>query len=247
MLEDPELFHLHHLKETEDIKFWSSLADKEGGPILELGCGTGRILIPLVESGHDVTGLDLNFPALVYLKKSVNSGLIDRVKVFQSGMDQYHLERCFSLIFLGCNTLSTLSGPMRRRTYKSIYTHLVQGGVFAASFPNPAYLMDLPQQGEIEIEDTFTHPGSGNPIQIFSGWERTGFEVIFRWHYDQLLPEGQVLRNSVETKHMLTSLDEFIAEMKTEKLIPFQVLGDYLYSDYERDSPYAIILARKEA
>ena len=107
--------------------------------------------------------------------------------------------------------------------------------------------MDLPPQGEMEIEDTLTHPGSGNPVQVINGWERIGLEVIFRWHYDQLLPDGQVLRNSVETKHQLTCVDEYISEMKMEKFTTFQVLGDYLYSDYEQSSPYAIILARKEA
>ena len=136
---DPSIFDLHHSKETGDINFWSSLAEQMGGPILELGCGTGRLLKPLIEAGHHAIGLDINFPALAYAKKSVNKSLFARIQVFQSSMDQFHLNERFNLIFLACNTLSTLSGETRINAYKRINMHLHNGGIFAASFPNPGY------------------------------------------------------------------------------------------------------------
>lgn len=245
MIIDPVLFHLHHLNETEDIPFWSRLAEELGGPNLELGCGTGRLIMPLTEAGHHVVGLDINFQALTFLKNTMNSSLLDRILVYQSGLDEFHLGIKFSLIFLACNTLSTLPKNTRRKAYERIFEHLRYGGIFAASFPNPAYLKGLPIEGEFEIEDTLTHPSSGNPIQISSGWERLISSVVFRWHYDQLLPDGQVMRETVETEHSLTSVDEHLAELKAEKLIPIQMFGDYTRSEFQQDSPYAIIIARK--
>jgi SAM-dependent methyltransferase len=246
MINDPVLFHLHHMNETEDIEFWSSLAESAGGSILELGCGTGRILVPLIEEGYQVIGLDINFSALAYLKETLEESMIDHIQVFQSSMDQFHLDASFSLIFLACNTLSTLLSETRTTTYKKIFKHLHPMGVFATSFPNPVQLSDLPKMGDMEIEDTLLHPTTGNPIQVVSGWERSKTSIIFRWHYDQLYPDGEVLRTTVETEHYLTSLEEYIAEMKAEGLNPFQILGDYSYSDYELSSPYVIIMARKE-
>ena len=246
MFSDPVLYHLHHLQATEDVNFWSNLADQYGGPILELGCGTGRLLLPLTERGHQVIGLDLNFPALAYLRNSLDDEFLDRIRIFQSGMDSFHLNENFSMIFLACNTLSTLDMETRKIAFKRIVDHLGPGGVFAASIPNPDYLIALPTQGDLEIEDTLTHPATGNPIQVISSWERTTTNVIFRWHYDQLFPDGRVVRDTVETRHHLTTLDEYIAELRSEKLKLIQVFGNYDHSDYGLESPYSILITEKE-
>jgi SAM-dependent methyltransferase len=246
MFNDPALYHLHHSHEKEDTFFWNRLAGRYGGPILELGCGTGRILIPLAEAGYSITGLDINFQALVYLKNSLNIVLREQISVFQSNMDRFHLGKDFSLIFLACNTWSTLDSETRLATLNKIANHLNPAGIFATSFPNPAYLEDLPDAGEMEIEETLIHPITGNPVQVMSGWERTENRMTFRWYYDQLFPDGNVVREKNDTQHFLTSLDEYIAEMKAEKLNPIEVLGDYSFSDYKVTSPYSIIIARKE-
>jgi ubiquinone/menaquinone biosynthesis C-methylase UbiE len=46
----PQLYHIHHNAHTEDLPFWLKLAQQQGGPVLELGCGTGRVLIPLIQA-----------------------------------------------------------------------------------------------------------------------------------------------------------------------------------------------------
>ena len=47
-----------------DLPLWRRLAAERGGPVLDLGCGTGRVALDLAAQGHDVTGLDVE-PALV--------------------------------------------------------------------------------------------------------------------------------------------------------------------------------------
>ncbi len=42
----------------EDVRFYVDLALEVGGPVLELGCGTGRVLIPIARSGVSITGVD---------------------------------------------------------------------------------------------------------------------------------------------------------------------------------------------
>ena len=108
-------------------------------------------MIPLKQAGHQIVGLDIDFQAIIYLKNSVKSSSMERILVFQSGLDEFHLECKFSLIFLACNTLTTLPIITRRKAYERIYEHLNQSGIFAASFPNPAYLESLPVEGEFEI------------------------------------------------------------------------------------------------
>ena len=47
-----------------DLAFWRELAAAQSGPVLELGCGTGRLLMPIARSGADLTGLDRSAPML---------------------------------------------------------------------------------------------------------------------------------------------------------------------------------------
>jgi ubiquinone/menaquinone biosynthesis C-methylase UbiE len=50
----------------KDVRFWQDFARREGGPVLELGCGTGRILIPVARTGVRVVGVDRSEPMLAY-------------------------------------------------------------------------------------------------------------------------------------------------------------------------------------
>lgn len=59
-----EYYDLEHSGFRDDLDLLLSIADIVGGPILEMGCGTGRILVPLAEAGHDVTGIDQS-PAML--------------------------------------------------------------------------------------------------------------------------------------------------------------------------------------
>ena len=44
----------------DDVPFYLGLAEHAGGPLLELGCGTGRLLVPLARAGFEITGVDLS-------------------------------------------------------------------------------------------------------------------------------------------------------------------------------------------
>ena len=61
---NPIYYHLQHREMTEDLPFWKRMAKEMGNPILELGCGTGRVLHPLMEAAYDVSGIDISYQAL---------------------------------------------------------------------------------------------------------------------------------------------------------------------------------------
>jgi SAM-dependent methyltransferase len=56
--DDPTLYDWEYRRRRDDVRFYRTLADERGGPIADLGCGTGRLLVPLVRDGHQVVGLD---------------------------------------------------------------------------------------------------------------------------------------------------------------------------------------------
>ena len=53
------------------------------------------------------------------------------------------------------------------------------------------------------MDETFTHPVTGNPVQVSSGWQRTRSHFTVTWHYDHLLPDGEVERLTVQSRHDL--------------------------------------------
>jgi SAM-dependent methyltransferase len=242
---NPLIYHHHHSEKIEDIPFWLELAKEVGGPILELGCGTGRVISQLAQLGQRVVGLDLNFEMLAFLKGNLSIQVLGLVDIFQADIGDFQLGRKFPLILLACNTLSTLQRETRERAFMRIREHLTEGGLFAASLPNPVQLERLPVFGESELEEIISHPVSGNPLQISSEWERFDRDMVFRWHYDQLFPDGRVERYTIEIKHTLTTLEEYQDELQTAKLNSVEIFGDFDRSKYNQDSPYLIVLARK--
>lgn len=244
---DPLIFHQHHAAEVEDIPFWCEIAKSQQGTGLELGCGTGRVLNKLAQIGHRIIGLDLDFESLVFLRGQLSPQLAGRVDIFVADMIAFHLNQKFSFIFLACNTLSTLTKEMRQQLYTRVGDHLSENGIFVASIPNPFQLEILPELGESEIEEIIVHPTTGDPIQVSNGWKKSGKQVVFTWHYDRLLPDGQVERYSINSKHFIESPEEYLNDLRSVNLTPVDVFGDFDKTAFGKESPYLIILARKES
>jgi SAM-dependent methyltransferase len=56
--EDAGLYDWEYRRRRDDLRFYRRLADERGGPVLDLGCGTGRLMAPLLRDGHVVVGVD---------------------------------------------------------------------------------------------------------------------------------------------------------------------------------------------
>jgi SAM-dependent methyltransferase len=244
VIDNPAYYQLHHKNEMEDLPFWMELAGESAGLILELGCGTGRLLIPLIIAGYDVVGIDMDFRSLTYLKGQLSDQLVERVMIYQSEMENFQIAKKFSLIFLACNTLSAMEGSSRQKVYSKVHDHLFENGVFAFSIPNPSRLASLPKEGDPEVETSFSHPLTGNPVQVSSGWQRADQYVLFRWYYDHLLPDGQVERATIEIKQSLARKEDYLEGLRAANLLPSKIYGDFKKSDYQQNSPYLIIIAR---
>jgi SAM-dependent methyltransferase len=238
----PLLYHIHHSAQAEDLPFWLELAQQYGGPVLELGCGTGRVTRSFAEADYPVFGLDSDLEMLKYLRRSaIESNRV--IPIFQADMADFHLVAHFPLILLPCNTLSSLDEGARHRVYGRVAAHLSPEGVFAASLPNPALLVDSPAHGPEEVEDEFIHPYTGNPVQVSSAWRRTKHTFDLTWHYDLLHPDGQVERYSIQTSHTLQPLEAYIREMEQAGLALRATWGDFDHTIYEKDSPALILVA----
>jgi SAM-dependent methyltransferase len=239
----PALYHAHHARHMEDLPFWLKLASQAGDPLLELGCGTGRLLIPLAQGGHRCFGLDHDLEMLNYLKTSLSPHLQLELFILAADISNFRFSERFHLILLPCNTFSTLQPHARQACLACVRRQLIPGGLFAVSLPNPQLWQDLPDQPDPVIEEEFILPATGNPVQVSSAWRQTGDAFRLSWVYDQLFPDGRLERMTVETVHYRIPADEAVGEISTLGFRVMQVYGDYDASPYVSGSPNLVIVA----
>ena len=238
-----QIYHAHHLRQPEDLPFWLDMAAEYRGPILELGCGTGRVLIPLVQAGYRLIGLDHDRSMLSELRANASVALQEDPSLIQADMGAFQFGCRFGLIILPCNTLSTLPPDLRQRMLQLVKQHLLPGGCFAASLPNPQVFKDLPVYGEPEIEDIFPHPQHGEPIQVSSEWKRTKSQFVLTWHYDHLQPDGTIRRYSATAHHSLASAQVYLDELTAADLSLSALYGDFNRADFSAETPHMIMVA----
>ena len=239
------LYHAHHSRHLEDLEFWLDLAAQQRGPILELGCGTGRVLIPLAAAGHTVCGLDYSAAMLRVLKRDLPREVGPRVHLIQADLAAFRLARSFALIILPCNTYSTLSDAERDRCLQRVQRHLAPGGLFVASMPNPEELSQLPPHGSPEVEEIFLDAHSGDPVQVSSSWQRRAGKIHMTWHYDQLSADGQVQRLTLESVHHLRHAAAYLDDLQARGLTPAGIYGDFDRSPHTPTSPFLILSAKR--
>ncbi len=212
--------------------------------MLELGCGTGRVLLPLAHAGHRVIGLDNDLSMLHFLCSHLEATLQPAPQVFVADLAAFHLAVRFPLIILPCNTFSTLPAKTRHVALECVRLHLQPGGLFATSVPNPQLLQDLPARSEAEVEDEFTDPLTGNPVQVSSAWRRTKTHFMVTWYYDHLLPDGTIQRLKSEVRHELAPVQDYLDDIRAAGLDIEAIYGDFDHSAYGTQSPYLLIIAR---
>jgi SAM-dependent methyltransferase len=118
---------------TGDLDAWERLAEAYEGPVLELGCGSGRVALHLGRRGHRVWGLDSD-PELVAQTqaRAESEGL--EVHATRGDATELELDREFGLVLAPMQLVQVLGGPaMRAATLRGVAAHLRQGGAFAAA------------------------------------------------------------------------------------------------------------------
>ena len=237
-----KLYHAQHKEYQEDIPFWLALADEAGGPTVELGCGTGRITSPLIERGYKVTGVDNDPEMLEFIR--ANFGQRKNLKLVNADFIKYSDYQDVGLVILPCNTYSTFNVEDRFSLLKNIYENIPVGAVFYTSIINPDLIKDMPDCEEPELETTIEHPETGCPLLISAEWKTEAGKFLLTWHYDHLLPDGQVQRASRTTEHFQVLSDVYLQEF-VEAGFDVELIGDFDGGAFNDESQYLIIKAKK--
>jgi SAM-dependent methyltransferase len=118
----------------EELDYWAAHAARSGGPVLELACGSGKVLIPLLERGFDISGVDTSEPMLERCRAMGAARNVTPTLVRQS-VTALDLPREYGLIFGNSGFLSLfVEDDDVRATLAAARRHLKPGGTLVCSF-----------------------------------------------------------------------------------------------------------------
>lgn len=218
---------------TQDVAFYVALAKEGQGPILEVGCGTGRVTLPLLETGREIHGLELS-PAMLRI---IRQKLADRPQILarlhEGDMRTFALAQKFAQMFVPFRAFLHLDSiDDQLRALQNFHRHLLPTGRLIIDIFAPSYRMMSKEQAKSALPAQSLPDGrimTALDHVIYSHREQ---RINVERHIDTILPDGTLKRN-IEYFHL-----RYIFRYEMELLLRqtgFQL--DAVYGDFER-RPY---------
>ena len=142
-----------------DIEFYKQLALQQGSPVLELGCGTGRILIPIAQAGIECYGLDMNREMLAICETKARTLNLRNIRLQYASMDNFRYDRQFSLIYIPFRSFQhLLTSEAQLKCLQLVREHLAENGTFILDVfaPNIERIAAYARRKETEWEKEFS-------------------------------------------------------------------------------------------
>jgi SAM-dependent methyltransferase len=156
-----------------DIAFWTAVAVESCGPVLEVGCGTGRVLIPTARAGIEIVGLDLSQSMLAICMRRLAQEPADvraRVTLVEGDMRDFRLGRQFALATMPFRPFQHLITVEEQiACLETLHRHVAPGGRLILDLFNPSlpFLVDGSRQNEYGDEPEFSLPDGRRVVRRF--------------------------------------------------------------------------------
>jgi SAM-dependent methyltransferase len=166
--QDAALYDWEYRRRRSDVAFYRMLAGERGGPILDLGCGTGRLTLPLARDGHNVVGIDLSKPMLARARQRVQRAarpVAQRCLIMRADLRSLPIRGHFPLVIAAFHTVQHLvdDGDLLA-LFRAVRRAIAPDGWFAFDLfsPNPIWLNRSP--GRQYDRTVFRHPITGQRL-----------------------------------------------------------------------------------
>jgi SAM-dependent methyltransferase len=204
---------------TADLALWEELACAAGDPVLELGCGTGRVALHLARAGHEVVGVDVDAALVAELNARAEQENMP-ASAEAANVTDFDLGRSFALALAPMQLIQLLpDGSARRAALERVAVHLAPRGRFAAALVEPGHIAEDPSDGATPLPDVREHDGwvfSSLPRSV----RREGGRLTIERLRQAISPGGELSEQADITHLSTVSGDELEAEAHDAGLRP---------------------------
>jgi len=252
----PEFYDaLPFYNQRRDADFYQNAARRQGEPVLELGCGTGRVLLPIARAGLHVTGLDLSAQMLArFRQKLVNepAEVRERAELIQGDMTSFDLGRKFRLISIPFRPFQHLLEVQQQTAcLAAVRRHLAPGGQLILDFfqtdprrmHDPVFLQESGSQHEFRLPDGRCVTMKERTVAFHRAVQTNDVEMIYYVKH----PDGRAERlvHAFPIRYFFRYEVEHLLARCGLRLVA--LYGDYDGSPLGDNSPDMIFVAEKAA
>ncbi|MFD1428167.1 class I SAM-dependent methyltransferase [Kroppenstedtia sanguinis] len=218
-----------------DVTYYVDLAMKAKGPVMELGCGTGRCSLGMAQHGVEVVGVDKQPEMLaVAEKKATEMGLSNRCQWICEDMSTLNLKRRFKLVVIPYRSfLHLLHVRDQVAALQVIRHHLEDGGCLAFNVFVPEIPQLVEEEGRLVHRGVFSVPGTYQTVEVYDYTEFDHFRQqadVIRY-YERYEKDGRLLER-LRTRFSMRYV--FPTELfHLLRLTGFEVVG--CYGDFRRE------------
>jgi ubiquinone/menaquinone biosynthesis C-methylase UbiE len=237
-------YHIAHY--VEDIAFYREMTQRAGDPLLDVMCGTGRVLLPLAADGHTLTGIDSSQPMLDIARERLEAdGLQAQATLLHGDIRSIDLpDEHFTLAFVAVNSFMHLERVKDQLAALNTIRHaLVRGGVVILDLfnPNPAHLDN--EDNRLLLERNIALEGRRLMTFVASQSDLATQTSAMTYLFDELDEHGHL------TRHTTSFTLRWFYRYELEHLLAragFRVVslyGSYDLEEYTSASERLIVLA----
>lgn len=245
-----EYYDLEFADFTADVEVYLAFAQRTGEPILEVGCGTGRLLLPLAQAGYQVDGVDRSPAMLARAAERLKAAGLQSVRLFQTDAEDLHQlsDHTYRLAIVALNGFLHLPDrAAQQRALAELHRVLQTGGLLLLDVlhPTPHQLRALEQP--LAWDASWDLP-DGSRLDRFTSRTVHPAEqmIVTTLFYDRTdKTTGQVTRQVA--RYILRYVHRFELELLLE-LAGFAIeaiYGSYELEPLSDESPQMLVVAER--
>ncbi len=191
--------------EMDEIGFYSNVASEKGGTCLDVGCGTGRVLIPLAQQGIDIMGLDSSQVMVEQCRSRVLAAGLS-AEIVRDDMRNFDLGRQFNLVIVPGASFQLLDARAdARASLERMRAHLLPGGLLLMSLFTPYYEIvneSLDGVWRLEKDEPFGDEGQRALCHVCSDLDRCEQLMETRHRFEVIDGGGATLNSEMKLSRL---------------------------------------------